>query len=136
MHGSTGHASRDRPLRPLVARPAVHYSCVVLKKLLRLTAFSLIALVILWLMRERFLPVPRRAIAPTTDLPVPPSVAETPDDLTEVKGIGPVYAGRLTEAGIATLRSLSETDAERVAAATGVTAQAAEDWIAQAATKL
>ena len=81
---------------------------------------------IIWAMRDRFisLTVPREPEPPSFRSPPeppvqvaeaspetePPSEETTePDDLTEVNGIGPVYAQRLTEAGITTFTELAAT---------------------------
>ena len=53
-------------------------------------------------------------------------------DLTEVKGIGPVYFGRLVEAGITTLEGLAGASAADVAGWAEVSEDAAADWIDQA----
>ena len=42
--------------------------------------------------------------------------AEQPDDLEQVHGIGPVFAGRLQREGINTLAGLTAVSAERLAA--------------------
>ena len=55
------------------------------------------------------------------------------DDLAEVWGIGPVYRGRLAEAGITTFAALAAADPAAVVAATGVPEERAAHWIAQAA---
>jgi predicted flap endonuclease-1-like 5' DNA nuclease len=78
-----------------------------------------------WLLRDRLMPQPMP--------PQAPSGTSAPNDLTEVKGIGPVYSERLNEAGISTLDQLIAAGASAAAAATGVVEAAAADWIAQAA---
>jgi hypothetical protein len=55
-----------------------------------------------------------------------------PADLTEIKGIGPVYRGRLVAAGITDFDDLIAAGPEAVAAAAEVLEPAASDWIAQA----
>ena len=80
---------------------------------------------IIWAMRDRFIsltvprepeppefrsPPPPVQVAEASPDPVPPAEATAePDDLTEVNGIGPVYAKRLTEAGITTFSDLAAT---------------------------
>ena len=39
---------------------------------------------------------------------------ETPNDLTEIDGIGPAYAARLNEAGITTFSQLGELSVEEI----------------------
>lgn len=59
-----------------------------------------------------------------------------PDDLTEIKGIGPVYAARLVEAGITTFADITAATAEHLREVTQATAAAdPETWIAQAREK-
>jgi large subunit ribosomal protein L21 len=55
------------------------------------------------------------------------------DDLTEIKGIGPVYALRLAETGITTFAALARMSPQLLREITRATAAAdTEDWIAQA----
>jgi len=61
-----------------------------------------------------------------------PAPAE-PEDLAEVRGIGPVYRSRLAQIGVATFAQLADADPDAVVAATGVLPSRAADWIAQAA---
>ena len=74
-------------------------------------------------------PEPAPAPEPRAAPPAPPAA----DDLAEVWGIGPVYRGRLAEAGITTFAALAAAPPAAVAAATGVPEERAADWIAQAA---
>ena len=55
------------------------------------------------------------------------------DDLSEVKGIGPVYRARLQQAGITTFAAMVKAGSERMAEAAEVTADRAADWLSQAA---
>jgi predicted flap endonuclease-1-like 5' DNA nuclease len=72
---------------------------------------------------------------PTTPEPpaARPAAAPAPDDLAEVRGIGPIYHSRLAEAGITTLAALAVAAPGAVAAAAGVPEERAAGWIAQAA---
>lgn len=96
---------------------------------------------IVWAMRDRFisLTVPKEPEPPAFRNPPPPpagtSAAEAPppqnsadvspteigepDDLTAVKGIGPVFAERLSASGITTFAELAETSEERLAEVLG-----------------
>ena len=55
------------------------------------------------------------------------------DDLQRVKGIGPVYAGRLADEGITTFAGLINADSNAIADALDVVAEAVDDWKQQAA---
>lgn len=68
----------------------------------------------------------------TTSSSAPESPAPTgpgEPDLTEVNGIGPVYAARLSEAGIDTIPALASSRPEKVAAAAEVPLSRAVGWI-------
>ena len=110
-----------------------------MKGLIKLAGLAIGAGAVAWLMKDRLVPAPE---GPATDPPAfrvapePSAPAEDEpgpvDDLSEVKGIGPVYSGRLAEAGITTFAGLAGADAADGAEATGVTEDQAADWIAQA----
>lgn len=89
--------------------------------------------VTIWAMRDRFisLTVPREPEPPSFRSPpsvptVPPaspagteqqpvdSKSAEPDDLTDVRGIGPVFAQRLADAGITTFAQLAATGEEEL----------------------
>jgi len=54
-------------------------------------------------------------------------------DLESIEGIGPAYAGRLREAGIATAEELADTDADALAEEIEVSEERVADWIERAA---
>lgn len=92
-------------------------------------------------MRERFVSIaaPREPEPPTFRVVTPPSEPPRPpepDDLTEVNGIGPVFARRLMEGGISTFTQLAQADVARVTELTGVPESRATDWIEQASTRV
>lgn len=90
---------------------------------------------VLWAMRDRLVSI----AAPKEPEPPRFRVAEAPqpaDDLTELSGIGPVFATRLAQAGIATFAALAVATPARVAGATGATEAKATDWIEQAAARV
>lgn len=65
------------------------------------------------------------------------SVDKTPDDLKQIKGIGPVLESKLNELGIATFEqiiNLTDTDLAKIAEVTtfGKSKILADDWIGQA----
>jgi predicted flap endonuclease-1-like 5' DNA nuclease len=121
-------------------------------KLLRLAGLIALATAIVWLTREHLLPTPRvsheppphyRSTPPPPDEEAaPPEEATqamreqtpraTPDDLTAIKGIGPVFAARFEEMGVTSFGELAEQDPQAVADAVGTSTQAARDWITQA----
>lgn len=58
------------------------------------------------------------------------------DDLTEIKGIGPVFAERLHQAGITTFADVAKASADQLREVTHATSVANPDeWIAQAKTR-
>ena len=81
-----------------------------------------------WALRDRMLP--------------PPEVHEEPppkfrsgggaDDLTLIKGIGPVYRDRLTESGIHSFSDLGAADPDAVAETAGTSVSAAQGWVLSA----
>lgn len=88
---------------------------------------------IVWLTREHLLPTPHVAHEPPPhyrSTPPPPKTSD--DDLTAIKGIGPVYAARLNEAGVSSFRALAESDATVLAKSLGIPVNSAAAWIAQA----
>lgn len=78
--------------------------------------------------------VSRPPAAPSGDEPGD-GVDDAPDDLTAINGIGPVYAGRLQEAGIKTYAALAAQNAaylRQVAQLKAWHAADPEEWIAAA----
>ncbi len=74
---------------------------------------------------------PAATTATETALPAP--LVEEPDDLTVIKGIGPVFAERLNAAGIYSYADLAQASPEALQAAVATKQKvAAEAWIAQA----
>lgn len=67
---------------------------------------------------------------------VPPTAVSPPpaDDLTQVKGIGPVFAERLQAAGVRTIRAVAEMSAERLAQVLETTESRAENILAASQT--
>ena len=54
------------------------------------------------------------------------------DDLTEINGIGPVYAQRLIDFGITSFAALAAADAAEAAEHLNLTTEQVQDWIEQA----
>ena len=123
-----------------------------MRKLLRLLIAAVAIGLIAYLIRERLVPVPKQPtadeaprfrVAPPTPQPTgttepepaaaPAAVAEAAgDDLTTITGIGPVYSGRLREAGIVDFASLASADAATLAERIDVPETVVADWISQA----
>lgn len=102
-------------------------------KLIRLLALAAVAAAIVWLTREHLLPTPHISHEPPPPYrSTPPAPAREPDDLTAIKGIGPVYASRLADIGVVSFHTLAGTDAQTIISATGASAGAVDEWIAQA----
>lgn len=103
---------------------------------------------VLWAMRNRLVSValPREPQLPTFTVPEGPAgtgrAEATPESdeegepaapsLTDISGIGPVYATRLASAGIHTVEQLAVADAEKVAEAADVPLARAQRWVEEA----
>jgi len=101
-----------------------------MKRLFRLTGLLAGLGGALWLMRDRLisLALPREPEPPTFRV----GPGEPPDDLTEIKGIGAVFASRLAAMGITSFRDLSSANSQDVAEHIDTQASRVDDWIAQA----
>ena len=114
--------------RTLATMPTVN-------KIGRVLGFVGGALAILWAMRDRLVSIaapqdpepPRFRVVPPS--PTPPAE----DDLTAISGIGPVFAGRLRDAGITSFADISAAGASRLADITGASESRAADWVTAAA---
>ena len=112
-----------------------------MRKLIKLVGLAVGAGAVAYLMKGRLVPVPEgpteepptSRVAPAAQPGDAPGDPHDGDDLTEVKGIGPVYAERLAQSGITTFAGLAATDAAVVAEAAGVTEDRAADWTSHAA---
>jgi large subunit ribosomal protein L21 len=110
-----------------------------MKKLARILGLMGGVAAVAWAMRDRFVSIaaPREPEPPTFRVVTPPSTppkprSPEPDDLTEVNGIGPVFARRLMEAGISTFSNLAQAEPGRVAEIAQVPEARVTDWIEQA----
>jgi predicted flap endonuclease-1-like 5' DNA nuclease len=83
---------------------------------------------VIWAMRDRFISVA------TSREPVPPTFRTGPvsPPVESVEGIGPVFAQRLTAAGIDDVSRLAGASPDLVAEAAGVSGARARTWIDQA----
>jgi predicted flap endonuclease-1-like 5' DNA nuclease len=86
-----------------------------------------------WALRDRLLPAPEIPDGPPPRFRTGDTSTAQGDDLTTVKGIGPVYAERLVEAGIASFAGIVSSDAAAVSEAAGVSESTATSWMEQAA---
>lgn len=84
-----------------------------------------------WALRDKMLPPPEVHQEP------PPKfrTGGGADDLTAVKGIGPVYRDRLNGAGIHSFSDLAQAEATDVAEAAGVSEANAQGWVDAAYTQ-
>ena len=112
-----------------------------MKTLIRLAVLAVVAKIAYELVQRQRAGAPMPEAAPYEPAPYEPvatpsepgaSSDTTGDDLTEISGIGPVYAERLAGAGITTFRALVETDPGRLADVAETTAAAVAEWQAQA----
>jgi len=85
---------------------------------------------VVWAMRDRFVSVA------TSREPEPPAFrsgsSEESASVDAVDGIGPVFAQRLTSAGLGDVASLAKASPDAVAEAASVSAARARSWIEQA----
>lgn len=91
---------------------------------------------VVWMLRDRIVkPQPAAAPQPPPTFRVtPPPVAprDDADDLTAIRGIGPVFKARLATAGISRFDELAALDPGRLAGLAGVPESRAREWIDQA----
>lgn len=85
-----------------------------------------------WALRDKLLPAPEIPEGPPPRFRTGDTSTPSSDDLTTVKGIGPVYAERLANAGITSFAELVSTDAATVSEAAGVSESTAASWMEQA----
>ncbi len=108
-----------------------------MKKFLHLLTLAGAVAAVVWYSRQQAEPVPAEGESQgrPPELKAVPEQTPTPqsnaDDLTKIKGIGPVSANTLEEIGITTFASLAAADPATVAAQFDSRADV-NDWIAQA----
>lgn len=78
-----------------------------------------------WALRDRMLPPPEVHEEPPPKFRAGGGV----DDLTLIKGIGPVYRDRLTESGVHSFSELAEASAMDIAEAAEVSESTAQGWV-------
>jgi predicted flap endonuclease-1-like 5' DNA nuclease len=81
-----------------------------------------------WALRDRMLPGPEVHEEP------PPKFRSGggADDLTLIKGIGPVYRDRLTDSGIHSFSDLAATSPDQIADVAGTSVSISEGWVLSA----
>lgn len=97
-----------------------------MKRLVKVIGFIGGVVAVIWAMRDRFISVA------TSREPEPPSFKAEPTASPPVEtldGIGPVFARRLTGAGMGTVAALAAASPDRVAEAASVSAARARTWI-------
>jgi predicted flap endonuclease-1-like 5' DNA nuclease len=109
-----------------------------LKQVLRIGGVVIGLGAAVWALRDKLLPAPEIPEGPPPRFRTGTGDAGadgsgTADDLTEVKGIGPVYSERLAEAGVTSFAELAAADVAAVAGAAGVSESVAASWMEQAA---
>lgn len=102
-----------------------------MKKMAKIIGIIGGAVAILWAMRDRFISV---ATSREPEAPVFRAVRPTDPSpgIEEIDGIGPVFATRLKEAGMAHVADLATATPDSVAEAAGVSVARARTWIEQA----
>ncbi|MFW2339308.1 MAG: hypothetical protein ACN4GK_04600 [Acidimicrobiia bacterium] len=127
-----------------------------MKRIVRILSFAAGVAALIWAMRDRFISlalprepqppafrhpedhpnVPHRPHQPPHFQPEVPTTDNKPDDLQEIKGIGPVFAAGLADMGITTFGDLSESKVADVAAKLETAESRVADWIGQASQRL
>jgi predicted flap endonuclease-1-like 5' DNA nuclease len=90
---------------------------------------------VVWMLRDRIVkPQVAAPEPPPTFRVTPPPVAPRADadDLTAIRGIGPVFKARLAGAGISRFDELAALEPDRLAGLAGVPEGRAREWIDQA----
>jgi predicted flap endonuclease-1-like 5' DNA nuclease len=96
-----------------------------MKRVAKIIGFVGGAIAVIWAMRDRFISVA------TSREPEPPAFRSAPPPalVDSIDGIGPVFAERLTGAGLGTVTALAQGSPDLVAEAAGVSAARARTWI-------
>lgn len=111
-----------------------------MKRVLRLLTLAGAVAGAVWYARQQSEPqpaapsgewTPRPKLQAVPDALETPDPGPAPDDLTEIKGIGPVYAAKLEALGIRTFTDLAGSDPIRLAEEFDPRASV-EDWIGEA----
>jgi predicted flap endonuclease-1-like 5' DNA nuclease len=117
-----------------------------MKRLLRFLGLVAGFAAVAYLLRDRLVRVPEEPTPPPhfrqaspngeTATPRETTAAALADDLTDIVGIGPVYAKRLAASGITSFAELATADIATTAAAVNVAADRVAEWVEQARQRL
>jgi predicted flap endonuclease-1-like 5' DNA nuclease len=100
-----------------------------MKRVTKVAGFVGAALALIWAVRDRFI-----SVAASRE-PQPPAFRIAPTDtharvpVDAVEGIGPVFAGRLTDGGLDEIAKLASATPDLVAETAGVSVARAKTWI-------
>lgn len=96
-----------------------------MKRLVKIIGFVAGVVAVVWAMRDRFISVA------TSREPEPPAFREPhfSASVDSIDGIGPVFAQRLSAAGLGTVDALANANPDNVAETAGVSAARARTWI-------
>lgn len=101
-----------------------------MKRVAKVVGFVGGAIAVIWAMRDRFISVA------TSREPQPPTFRTTSTErvpVDQLDGIGPVFAQRLSAAGLGDVEALAAASPDQVAEAAGVSSARARNWIDLAA---
>jgi len=98
----------------------------VLGKLAKILGFVGGVAAVAWAMRDRFI-----SVAASRE-PTPPQFRGMQRNVELIEGIGPVFASRLSEAGLGSLSALAAADPATVATAAAVSMNRASTWVSRA----
>lgn len=114
-----------------------------MKKLARVIGVVGGVAAVLWAMRDRLITIasPKEPEPPKFRVVPPGEDIDTGrliegDDLTDITGVGPVFAARLRAAGVTTFTDLATSDPESIADTAQVSESRAKDWIEQASARV
>jgi predicted flap endonuclease-1-like 5' DNA nuclease len=101
-----------------------------MKRVAKVVGFVGGAIAVIWAMRDRFISVA------TSREPQPPTFRNVSTEtvpVDQLDGIGPVFAQRLSAAGLGDVGALAAASPDQVAEAAGVSSARARNWIDLAA---
>jgi predicted flap endonuclease-1-like 5' DNA nuclease len=116
------------------------------RRLIRALGIVAGAAAVVYLMRDKLVRIPAEPEPPPHFKGTSPNgetadartaaAAALADDLTEITGIGPAYAGRLRATGIESFAQLAEADPQETANAIDVSEEQVANWVEQARTRI